>query len=127
MRYTGDVKTKLFRFKTIKREPVADLKQIEAFCLLWNKRHANKRTIADFILKDRGNYTKRAFLFAFYKMKHQSFIKITREGMQVLITPYGFIKTYINAYSKEDYASLCTLAVLENIADFETCKNDEDY
>ena len=127
MNYKGNVKSKLFRFKTIKREPVDDLRQIEAFCLLWNKRHANKRTIADFILKDRGVYTKRAFLFAFYKMKNQSFVKITREGTPILIVPYGFIKTYIKAYSREDYASLCTLAVLENIADFETCKNDEDY
>ena len=127
MNYKGNVKSKLFRFKTIKREPVADLRQIEAFCLLWNKRHATKRTIADFILKDRGTYTKRAFLFSFYKMKNQNFVKITREGVQVLITPYGFIKTYINAYSKEDYASLCTLAVLENIRDLEKCKTDEEY
>ena len=127
MRYVGDIKSKLFKFKTIKREAVGDLKQIEAFCLLWNKRHAKKRTIADFILKDRGVYTKRAFLFSFYKMKNQSFIKMTREGTPVLIAPYGFIKTYINAYSKEDYASLCTLAILENLAELEMCKTEEAY
>lgn len=127
MKYTGEVKTKLFRFKTIKREAIGDLKQIEAFCLLWNKRHTNKKTLADFILKDRGNYTKRAFLFAFYKMKNQSFVKMTKEGTQVLIIPYGFIKTYIQAYSKEDYVSLCTLAVLENIIELETCTTEEGY
>lgn len=124
MKYT---KSKLFKFKTIARTDVKTLKQLETFCTLWNRKYSNKRTLADFILKDRGEYTKRAFLFAFYKMKNQKFVKMTKEGTPVLIVPYGFIKTYISAYSREDYASICTLAILENVNEFESCKNDDDY